>query len=82
MHHSLLIWYERLGTREDLIIIIGLFRFFYTKMFPECVCALDNSREPDVKINLQWDPRPSPLDFDIIQAGPVVRLDRRPSGDK
>ena len=81
MHHSLLIWYEGLGTREDLIVI-GLFRFFDTEMPHEVVCALENSREPDVKINLQWDPRPSPLDFDIIQAGPVARLDRRPSGDK
>ena len=81
MHHSVYIWYERLGTREDLIII-GLFRFCYTKMFPECVCALDSSRKPDVSINLLWDPRPSPFDVDIFQAGPVVRLDRRPSGDK
>ena len=81
VHHSLLIWHERLGAREDLILI-GLFRFFDTEMFPEGVCALESSREPDVRTNLQWDPHPSPLDFHILQAGPVVRLDRRPSGDK
>ena len=84
MHHSLFIWHERIGECEDLIFtgLFRLFELFETEMCPECSCASESTREPDVSIDLRRDPRPSPFDFDILQSGPVVWLDRRTRGDK